>query len=136
MTYTALMRDTPERTPVVIAGSYDLLALRVARRIAALIAERHKAGLPTVLGLATGSTPIGIYRELIRMHRDEGLDWSRRALGLGSRDPMFHLHAGLAAQQAGQARPAARELSTALAAGAALPPLQAEQARTALEVLR
>jgi tetratricopeptide (TPR) repeat protein len=67
---------------------------------------------------------------------DEGLDWSRRALGLGSRDPMFHLHAGLAAQQAGQAGPAARELSTALAAGVALSPLQTEQARTALEVLR
>ncbi len=31
-----------------------------------------------VLGLATGSTPVGVYRELIRMHRDEGLDLSRR----------------------------------------------------------
>jgi glucosamine-6-phosphate deaminase len=30
-----------------------------------------------VLGLATGSTPIGIYRELIRLQRDEGLDLSR-----------------------------------------------------------
>jgi glucosamine-6-phosphate deaminase len=29
-----------------------------------------------VLGLATGSTPIGIYRELIRKHREEGLDFS------------------------------------------------------------
>ncbi|HTK69633.1 MAG TPA: glucosamine-6-phosphate deaminase [Candidatus Eisenbacteria bacterium] len=77
MTYTAVMRDTPERIPVVIADSYDKLALRVARRIAALISERHKMALPTVLGLATGSTPIGIYRELIRMHRNEGLDWSR-----------------------------------------------------------
>jgi glucosamine-6-phosphate deaminase len=77
MTYTAFMRDTPERIPVVIAESYDRLALRVAQRMAALIRERHKMGLPTVLGLATGSTPIGIYRELIRMHRNEGLDWSR-----------------------------------------------------------
>ena len=75
MTYTAVMRDTPERIPVVIAGSYEKLALRVARRIAALIAERHKAGLSTVLGLATGSTPIGIYRELIRLHRENGLSF-------------------------------------------------------------
>ena len=30
-----------------------------------------------MLGLATGSTPIGIYRELIRLHREEGLDFSR-----------------------------------------------------------
>src|SRR5213076_721638 len=33
-------------------------------------------GGPAVLGLATGSTPIGIYRELIKMHREEGLDFS------------------------------------------------------------
>jgi glucosamine-6-phosphate deaminase len=30
-----------------------------------------------VLGLATGSTPIGVYRELIRMHREEGLTFKR-----------------------------------------------------------
>jgi glucosamine-6-phosphate deaminase len=29
-----------------------------------------------VLGLATGSTPLGLYKELIRMHRQEGLDFS------------------------------------------------------------
>ncbi len=77
MTYIARMRDTPERIPVVIAESYDHLALRVARRIASIMAERSRALRPTVLGLATGSTPIGIYRELIRLHREEGLDWSR-----------------------------------------------------------
>ena len=77
MTYTARMRDNPERIPVVIAESYEELAVRVARRMAALIRERTQAKLPTVLGLATGSTPIGIYRELIRLHRDENLDWSR-----------------------------------------------------------
>ena len=30
-----------------------------------------------VLGLATGSTPLGLYRELIRMHKEEGLDFSK-----------------------------------------------------------
>jgi len=30
-----------------------------------------------VLGLATGSTPVGLYRELIRMHRERGLDFSK-----------------------------------------------------------
>lgn len=30
-----------------------------------------------VLGLATGSTPLGLYRELVRMHREEGLDFSQ-----------------------------------------------------------
>ena len=52
-----------------------------ARRAAAIVARtlrRHnEQGGPTVLGLATGNTPIGVYQELIRMHRDEGLDFSR-----------------------------------------------------------
>lgn len=41
-----------------------------------LIRERQSAGLPVVLGLPTGSTPIGVYRELVRLHREEGLDFS------------------------------------------------------------
>jgi glucosamine-6-phosphate deaminase len=44
-----------------------------AQRIAALVQRRPDA----VLGLATGSTPVGVYRELVRRHRDEGLDFSR-----------------------------------------------------------
>jgi glucosamine-6-phosphate deaminase len=41
-----------------------------------LVRENNSAGRPTVLGLATGSTPVGLYRELIRLHKDEGLDLS------------------------------------------------------------
>ena len=41
-----------------------------------MIRAANAEGRPAVLGLATGSTPIGIYRELIRMHRDEGLDFA------------------------------------------------------------
>ena len=67
----------PERIPTVVADEHDELARSIAARIAAIVRERHKAGRAAVLGLATGSTPIGIYRELIRMHRDEGLDFSR-----------------------------------------------------------
>jgi glucosamine-6-phosphate deaminase len=64
-----------ERVPVVIA-EYEEIAKIVARRIADIIRERRAAGRTPVLGLATGSTPIGVYRELIRMHREEGLDFS------------------------------------------------------------
>ena len=64
-----------ERVPLVIV-EYDAIAERLARRIAEIITERRAAGSHAVLGLATGSTPIGIYRELIRMHREEGLDFS------------------------------------------------------------
>lgn len=41
-----------------------------------LVRENIAAGRHTVLGLATGSTPVGFYRELIRLHKNEGLDLS------------------------------------------------------------
>lgn len=47
----------------------------VATEIATLIRARNDAGKTTVLGLATGSTPVRLYRELIRMHREEGLSF-------------------------------------------------------------
>ena len=53
------------------------LGIRVARRIADLIRSNDAAGRNTVLGLATGSTPIGVYRELIRMHRAGELSFRR-----------------------------------------------------------
>ena len=65
-----------ERVPVVITEEYDEIAKLIAARMARLIRDKQEAGRPAVLGLATGSTPIGIYRELIRMHREEGLDFS------------------------------------------------------------
>ncbi len=70
------MPDNPERIPVVVAESYDVIAQRIARRIAEIIRRRREAGQRAALGFATGSTPIGVYRELIRMHREKGLDWS------------------------------------------------------------
>ncbi|MGC1274745.1 MAG: glucosamine-6-phosphate deaminase [Planctomycetaceae bacterium] len=48
----------------------------VALVVESLIRENNSAGLPTVLGLPTGSTPIGVYRELIRLHQEEDLDLS------------------------------------------------------------
>lgn len=64
-----------ERVPVIIV-EYDEIAAKLAQRIAEIIKSRRDSGSRAVLGLATGSTPIGIYRELIRMHREEGLDFS------------------------------------------------------------
>lgn len=49
----------------------------VALVVESLIRENSSAGIPTVLGLPTGSTPIGVYRELIRLHREEDLDFSQ-----------------------------------------------------------
>lgn len=64
-----------ERVRIAVI-EYDRIAVAVAGRIAEVIRGRNAEGRPTVLGLATGSTPIGIYRELIRMHREERLDFS------------------------------------------------------------
>ncbi len=44
--------------------------------MAALIRDRTTAGRTTVLGLATGGTPIPLYQELIRLHREEGLSFA------------------------------------------------------------
>ncbi len=69
--------EGPERIPTVIADEYDAIARRIAGRMAEIIRGRNGAGKHAVLGLATGSTPIGIYRELIRFHREEDLDFSK-----------------------------------------------------------
>jgi glucosamine-6-phosphate deaminase len=70
------MSGDPERIPVVIESEHEAIARRVAGRIAEIVRERAGEGRRAVLGLATGSTPIGVYRELIRLHRDEDLDFS------------------------------------------------------------
>src|SRR5688572_10042745 len=64
-----------ERIRTVVVEDHESIARLVASRIATLIRERQSAGERAVLGLATGSTPIGVYRELIRMHREEGLSF-------------------------------------------------------------
>jgi len=58
-----------ERMQTVVVEDHDDIARLVAERIAAIIRDRTARGKPAVLGLATGSTPIGVYRELIRLHK-------------------------------------------------------------------
>jgi len=65
-----------ERAAVSIFQDSSQAAVAVARRMADLIRRRAADGKPCVLGLATGHTPINVYRELIRLHREDGLDFS------------------------------------------------------------
>ena len=51
-------------------------AAEASHTAARIIARQIRAKPETVLGLATGSTPLGLYRELIRMHREEGLSFA------------------------------------------------------------
>ena len=64
-----------ERIPTSIFRNSVDASRAVAREIADLIRSKAAEGKPCVLGLATGSTPIGVYSELIRMHREEGLSF-------------------------------------------------------------
>ena len=64
-----------ERIPIEIFADADAASRQLAGEIAALIRERAAAGRGVVLGLATGSTPVRLYRQLIRMHREEGLSF-------------------------------------------------------------
>jgi glucosamine-6-phosphate deaminase len=65
-----------ERIPVRVYPHSTQASTAVARQIADLIRKRAAEGRNCVLGLATGNTPVGIYDELVRMHRDEGLSFA------------------------------------------------------------
>jgi tetratricopeptide (TPR) repeat protein len=68
-------------------------------------------------------------------HPREGLGWARRALALGSVDPAFLYHAGMAALAAGDRPAAGRWLRASLARNPGWSPLYAARARRALEEL-
>ncbi len=67
--------STQERIPLEIFPESKDANRAVAREIAELIRAKADAGQQCVLGLATGSTPTGVYAELIRLHRDEQLSF-------------------------------------------------------------
>ena len=58
---------------IIICDDYE----RLSKVAAGLVAKTLNRKPNAVLGLATGSTPLGLYKELVRMHREEGLDFSR-----------------------------------------------------------
>jgi glucosamine-6-phosphate deaminase len=69
----ALHPSSPVKfTPKVFDSAAKASAF-VAEEIAALIQHCNAEGRPCVLGLATGSTPTGVYNELLRLHREHGL---------------------------------------------------------------
>lgn len=65
------------KIPTLVFRSSSDASRHVALMIESLIRQNNSAGRPTVLGLPTGSTPVGLYRELIRLHREAKLDFSR-----------------------------------------------------------
>jgi glucosamine-6-phosphate deaminase len=69
------MVDSFEKIDVKICKNANEGALYVARQVADLIKSTQAKGEKCVLGLATGSTPIALYAELVRMHHHEGLSF-------------------------------------------------------------
>ncbi len=64
-----------EKIHNVIFKSSVEASILVAYEIAALIKQKQKENKPCVLGLATGSSPIKVYEELVRLHQEEGLSF-------------------------------------------------------------
>lgn len=65
------------RVPTLLFATPVQAARHAALLIERLIRQNNAFDRSTVLGLATGSTPVTLYRELIRLHREAGLDFSR-----------------------------------------------------------
>ena len=68
-------KEQRERVRTIVHASADEASSHIASEIGVLIRRNAKVGRPTVLGLATGSTPVRLYRQLIRLHREEALSF-------------------------------------------------------------
>lgn len=78
---------------VIIKPTYDEMSRAAAQVVVRVLNAKPNA----VLGLATGSTPLALYKELVRLHREEGLDFSQvttfnldEYVGLGRNDPQSY----------------------------------------------
>ena len=69
------MLESFEKIPVKIYKNPTEGSNALAAQIAHLIKEKQGQNLPCVLGMATGATPILLYKELVRMHKEEGLSF-------------------------------------------------------------
>ena len=65
-----------EKIHNVIFESSQEASVIVAEEIASLIRKKNDLNEPCILGLATGSSPIKVYEELVRMHQEEGLSFA------------------------------------------------------------
>lgn len=58
---------------LITVDNYEELSKVAARELASTIKEKPNA----ILGLATGGSPVGMYKELIKMYQDGELDFSK-----------------------------------------------------------
>lgn len=65
-----------EKLPVSVFDNPASASINVAQRIANLIRDKQEKKQKAVLGLATGVTPVAVYAELVRLHKEENLSFS------------------------------------------------------------
>ena len=65
-----------EKVRTLVRHDSSKACVELASEVAALIRERQAENKNVVIGLATGSTPVPFYRELIRIHKEEGRTFS------------------------------------------------------------
>ena len=71
----ALEETRFEKIHSVIFNDSRNASLVIAQEISSLIRNKQEKNKNCVLGLATGSSPISVYQELVRMHKEEGLSF-------------------------------------------------------------
>lgn len=78
---------------LIIAKDYDDMSRLAAEEIAKVVKEKPNA----ILGLATGGTPVGLYKNLIKMNQNGELDFSKvttvnldEYVGLGGDHPQSY----------------------------------------------
>jgi len=76
LTEKTLLPTRPEHVPLAVFAHRLTAACAVAAEVAGLIRARQRQGRTAVLGLATGSTPVRFYAELVRLHREERLSFA------------------------------------------------------------
>ena len=58
---------------IIITKNYEELSERAAEIMLGVVKQNPKA----VLGLATGTTPLGLYAKMIADHKEHGTDYSK-----------------------------------------------------------
>lgn len=79
------------RNNVKVYSNPDVGSLEVANHIASIIRDKQQKGEQAILGLATGRTPVDVYKELVNMHKNEGLSFKN--VVTFNLDEYFPIHA-------------------------------------------
>src|SRR5699024_4668605 len=64
-----------EKLPVAINEEAGRAAVEIAKDISKEIQKKEKEGKPFVFGISGGASPVPVYEELVRLHKEEGLSF-------------------------------------------------------------